>query len=363
MRTKRLDLTVTAIRDTPRAGTRGGAANTCPPVTHRPAREPMGNTMLRQYKNQNSSAHAGNSKQPVRWTMVLSALLLAGSAAAQSSSATVSQPVLGLVYDAAAQTLHTLTGIPAASQLGGSLGGTPLAAVAISSQQPYALALEQGTGAALLVSLSGRQPLTGVRAGAQLAAVSPRGTAAAVYFNDTGKASILTGLPDAPQALRDVTLDGSPSVLAVSDDGSSLAAVISLATNQATVFFYSAAGAGQALLSDRQFSSLDFVPGGTTPACHGYSKRGVSVSGPPGTSVAHRCPRRFGKRGGGRGFGRWDARLHWHAIGPGGDSRSGGGYPDAALLFLPAGGNLEAAGEGRLSPERNGRRVALGIGW
>ena len=220
--------------------------------------------MLRQYKNQNSSAHAGNSKQPVRWTMVLSALLLAGSAAAQSSSATVSQPVLGLVYDAAAQTLHTLTGIPAASQLGGSLGGTPLAAVAISSQQPYALALEQGTGAALLVSLSGRQPLTGVRAGAQLAAVSPRGTAAAVYFNDTGKASILTGLPDAPQALRDVTLDGSPSVLAVSDDGSSLAAVISLATNQATVFFYSAAGAGQALLSDRQFSSLDFVPGGTT---------------------------------------------------------------------------------------------------
>jgi hypothetical protein len=157
-----------------------------------------------------------------------------------------------------------LTGIPAASQLGGSLGGTPLSAVAISSQQPYALASEQGTGAALLVSPSGRQPLAGVRAGAQLAAVSPRGTAAAVYFSDTGKASILTGLPDAPQALRDVTLDGSPSVLAVSDDGSSLAAVISLATNQATVFFYSAAGAGQALLSDRQFSSLDFVPGGTT---------------------------------------------------------------------------------------------------
>jgi hypothetical protein len=85
-----------------------------------------------------------------------------------------------------------------------------------------------------------------------------------VYFNDTGKASILTGLPDAGQVLRDVTLDGAPSALAVSDDGTSLAAVVNLAANQGTVFSYPADGAGQALLSDRQFASLEFVPGGTT---------------------------------------------------------------------------------------------------
>jgi hypothetical protein len=206
----------------------------------------------------------GNGKLPVRPRIVLCALLLAGSVAAQSSSTTITEPVLGLVFDAGTQTVHTLMGIPAASQLGGTLDGTPLSAVAISSVQGYALALEGGTGAALLVSPSGRQPLAGVRAGAQLVAVSPSGTAAAVYFNDTGKASILTGLPDAGQVLRDVTLDGAPSALAVSDDGTSLAAVVNLAANQGTVFSYPADGAGQALLSDRQFASLEFVPGGTT---------------------------------------------------------------------------------------------------
>ena len=224
---------------------------------------PGGNSMLRQHNLRSGSARAGNGKGPVRWRIVLSALVLAGSAAAQSSSTTVTGPVLGLVFDAGAQTVHTLMGIPASSQLGGTLDGTPLSAVAIASGQAYALALEDGTGAALLVSQSGRQPLAGVRSGAQLAAVSERGTAAAVYFGDTGKASILTGLPDAPQILRDVTLDGAPSALAVSDDGANLAAVISVAANQTTVFSYAADGAGQALLSDPQFTSLEFVPGST----------------------------------------------------------------------------------------------------
>jgi hypothetical protein len=84
-----------------------------------------------------------------------------------------------------------------------------------------------------------------------------------VYFGDTGKASILTGLPDAPQILTEITLDGTPSAMAVSDDGSTLAAVISLAVNSVTVFSYSS-GAGQALISDGGFPSLEFVPGSTS---------------------------------------------------------------------------------------------------
>src|ERR1035441_2682411 len=130
------------------------------------------------------------------------------------------------------QPARTLMGIPAASQVGGTLDGTPLSAVAIASAPGYALALENGTGATSLISQSGRQPLAGVRAGAQLVAVSPLGTAAAVYYGDTGKASILTGLPDAPQTLREITLDGAPSAMAVSDDGATLAAAISLTANE-----------------------------------------------------------------------------------------------------------------------------------
>jgi hypothetical protein len=207
-----------------------------------------------------------NSKRLASGRIVLCALLLAGSAAAQMSSNTITEPVLGLVVDAQAQTIRVLMGIPAASQVGASMdSGTPLGAVSIASERAYALAVEQDTGAAVLVTQSGRHGLTGVRAGALQTAVSPRGTAAALYFGDSGKALILTGLPNAPQVLREVTLDGAPAVLAVSDDGTGLAAVVlNPTTNDATVFSYSAPGAGQALLSDHRFSSLEFVPGGAT---------------------------------------------------------------------------------------------------
>jgi len=205
--------------------------------------------------------YAGNSKRPARGRIVLCALLVAGSAAAQMNSSTITQPVLGLAVDAQAQTVRVLTGIPAASRVGGSMDtGTPLGAVSISSERAYALAVEESTGAAVVVSESGRHVLPGVRAGALQTAVSPRGTAAALYFGDSGKALILTGLPDAAQILREITLDGPPTVLAVSDDGASLAAVVPAGTD-ATVFFYSPAGPGQVLLHGARFSSLEFVPG------------------------------------------------------------------------------------------------------
>src|ERR1017187_373459 len=234
-------------------------------LTVRATRAPRwGNRMLQRNNGRSSRVRTGNSQGPVGWRIVLCALAVAGSAAAQSGSAAIAQPVLGLMFDAGAQTVRTLMGIPAAAQVGGTLDGTPLSAVAIASGPGYALALENGTGAALLVSQSGRQPLAGVRAGAQLVAVSPLGTAGALYYGDSGKASILTGLPDAPQTLREVTLDGTPSLMAVSDDGATLAAAISLSANESTVFSYSASGAGQALLSDRLFVSLEFVPGSTS---------------------------------------------------------------------------------------------------
>ena len=123
----------------------------------------------------------GNCKGRALWKIVPCALLILGSAAAQTTPTSVTEPILGLVFDGGTQTVRALMGIPAASWVDGTLDGTPLSAAAISSQQVYALALEAGTGAALLVSQSGKQPLAGVRAGAQLLAVSPSGTAASSY--------------------------------------------------------------------------------------------------------------------------------------------------------------------------------------
>ena len=212
-----------------------------------------------------NSPYAGSSMRPASGRLVLCALLLAVSAAAQMNSNTITEPVLGLVFDAQAQTTVALLGIPAASRVGASMdAGTPLRAVSISSERAYALAVEDSTGVALLISRSGRQALSGVRVGALQTAVSPRGTAAALYFGDSGKALILGGLPDAPQILREVTLDGPPAALAVSDDGAALAAVVNPTGNDATVFSYALQGAGQTLLRDCRFPSMEFVPGSAT---------------------------------------------------------------------------------------------------
>src|SRR5205823_6042954 len=89
------------------------------------------------------------------------------------------------------------------------------------------------------------------------------GTAAALYFGDSGKAVVLTGMPGAPQIVREVALDGPPVILAVSDDGAGLAAVVNLA-DKAMVYSYSADAAGQVLLSAPRFPSLEFVPGSGT---------------------------------------------------------------------------------------------------
>ena len=65
-------------------------------------------------------------------------------------------------------------------------------------------------GVAAVVTGAGRRPLSIAAKGATRAAVSPAGSAAALYFADSGTAQIFTGMPDAPQSLRTVTLDAAP---------------------------------------------------------------------------------------------------------------------------------------------------------
>ena len=195
------------------------------------------------------------------WKVALCTLLLAASAAAQSDSSSITEPVLGLVFDAQRQAIRSVMGIPAASRLGSSLdAGNNLRAVAISSERGYALAVEEATGAALLITPAGRQPLTGVRAGGTVIAAGPRGTSAAIYFADSGKVSILSGLPENPQVVREVTVDGPPTLLAVSDDGSALAAAVQFSETETSVFTYAADTAGQAVLRARRFVSLEYAP-------------------------------------------------------------------------------------------------------
>src|SRR6266853_292306 len=98
-------------------------------------------TMLNYAILESNRPHAGNNKRPACARIALCALLLAGSAAAQMKSNTITEPVLGAVFDGQTKTIRVLKGIPAASRVGNSMDtGSPLRAVAISSERAYALA-------------------------------------------------------------------------------------------------------------------------------------------------------------------------------------------------------------------------------
>jgi hypothetical protein len=187
------------------------------------------------------------------------ALLMAWSAFPQANPGRVGGPVLGFVFDRASGSIRPLLGIPGSSTLGGSLPGDS-AFLNAASDPEYSLALD-GDGIAVLVSQAGRRPLPGAAAAASRVVVSPRGTAAALYFAGSATAQIFTGMPDAPQVVRAVSMDRTPDALAVSDNGATLLASSRTGRNGEVVTAYAAGQPSQILHRARRISALAFVPG------------------------------------------------------------------------------------------------------
>src|SRR5215813_12163810 len=124
---------------------------------------------------------------------------IAAAATAQSNSGAVGGPLLGVVFDAGQADIRSLTGIPGSAILGGPLdSGAALGQAAVSAAG-YAVAVEYDSGAAVLVTSSGRRPLAGIPTGAAVIVLSPRGSSAALYFKSTRTAYVVTGLPDTTQ--------------------------------------------------------------------------------------------------------------------------------------------------------------------
>jgi len=132
----------------------------------------------------------------------------------------VSGPVLGYAWDAGLSRLRPILGIPGSSLLGAPVDpGLPLALAEVSPSQDYALGVHGANGELLVVRFPaltvGRVAGVG---GVTRIAISPSGSAAAVYSQDIQALWILTGLPDAPLAAQ-VPLPGAISALAVNDAG------------------------------------------------------------------------------------------------------------------------------------------------
>ena len=143
-------------------------------------------------------------------------LALTGIAAAQVAEA----PLLGYVFDAAAQGVRPIWGVPGAATIGDPVElGVEVTEAVVSPRQNYVLVLtgtDRATG--LYSPKTGQvQALAGVPAGASRIVVSPEGDSAGFYFSDRRELHVVTGLPDAPSPPS--VFAGLDEVGAISDDG------------------------------------------------------------------------------------------------------------------------------------------------
>jgi hypothetical protein len=181
---------------------------------------------------------------------------LAASIAMAQSNGRIDAPVLGMVFDADASAVRLLQGIPGSARLGAVLA-PDVTTAAIAANRGFALGVQRG-GAAVLVSPAGGRPLPGARSGAAQAILSPRGTAAALYFPG-GSVEIFTGMPDDAQLRRTAQLDETPAALALSDDGEVLLSVVR--GRRGDTVYAHRDGGPQVFYRSRRVAAVAFVPG------------------------------------------------------------------------------------------------------
>jgi hypothetical protein len=152
-------------------------------------------------------------------------LLVACCLSAAVAFAQVGAPELGWVPDGTR--IRPVSGIPSAAAVGAPIpADRDFSQIAASPARNYVLISTSDNGAILVYTPQhGFVPLDGAGSSPDSIVVSPRGSAAALWFSSLSRIQVVTGLPDAP-AIRqvDVPFAGSaPGGLAISDDGAWIA--------------------------------------------------------------------------------------------------------------------------------------------
>lgn len=211
-----------------------------------------------------------------RVVVTLGGLLLPCLVTAQAPNYAVSGPALGLVADRAAGAIRPILGIP-----GAATWGAPLAVdfatvqTAVAPGGDYALVVaKDGFRVATVRASDGAVQwlaLAETDSAPDLVAFSPRGRAAALYYQTSRRLVVLSGLRDGgPQAAEvDTTsLPAAPSLLAISEDASSLLAAIPEGDRTALYFLPAAQAAPQsrvsAMMTDEAPSTPEAAPADTS---------------------------------------------------------------------------------------------------
>ena len=155
-------------------------------------------------------------------TLAVCCLGAAGVAFAQ-----VGAPQLGWVPDGAR--IRPVYGIPAAAAVGVPIpADQDFSQIAASPARNYVLVSAADTGTVSIYTTEhGLVAVNGASGAPDLVVLSPRGSAAALWFSSLNQVQVITGLPNAPTIRQlDASLLGSaPAALAVSDDGTWLVGV------------------------------------------------------------------------------------------------------------------------------------------
>ncbi len=192
-----------------------------------------------------------------RIVVTLGGLLLPCLATAQAPSYAVSGPALGLVADRASGAIRPILGTAGAATWGAPLA-VDFAAVqtAVAPGGDYALVVAQdGFRVATVRSADGAVQwlaLAGTDSAPDLLAFSPRGRAAALYYQASRRLVVFSGLRDGTAQAVEVdttSLPAAPSLLAVSEDASSLLLAITEGDGSAVYFLPSAQAAPRPSLS------------------------------------------------------------------------------------------------------------------
>ena len=177
----------------------------------------------------------------------------------------IAGPVMGFSVDQAAG-IRPILGLPGAATLGQPvISAAGLDGVTLSPARDYALALlSSGREVVLVKNLraTAGAAVLDVVPGPTRIAISPSGDAAVLYYAETARVRVLTGLPESPSVRwsLDLTgLSGKPAALAVSDGGG---AVLVAPTGEPAPVWIATADAGQRFLYTAAGSpSLTFLVG------------------------------------------------------------------------------------------------------
>lgn len=185
-------------------------------------------------------------------------------AAGQGGGATLGGPMLGFIADDKGATIWPLLGI-----LDAAIPGPPLelsnavVKATFSPQHNYALAVAAENAQPVLIRLDVSNPqlfsIPGARFNPSLIAISPTGSAAALYDRGSKVLQLIAGLPDAARIAIELdtsVLGGDIQSIAISDDAS--LALVNVGNEQRTLWFLDAKGS-VAPVSAGQPSEMTFI--------------------------------------------------------------------------------------------------------